>query len=159
MIPSAHFASRGVNLEIVGNLELLEVNDPPKALPGATVQRSWTPDDRLVMRDAKDSDLVCFYESVAAVRHKKTMAIYVIFRETIDALMSQQKDRTLYPKWLMDHSAKRAERQFYISRAVAWVRELAAINRSDKVCFQQWPALLTGQKLLRQGTSSCRLDG
>ena len=97
--------SRGVNLEWVGDLELLEVNDPPKPLPGATVQRQWTPDDRLVIRDAKDTDLVCFYESVAAVRHKKTLMIYVVFRETIDALMGQQNDPKLYPKWLMDHSA------------------------------------------------------
>ena len=76
-----------------------------------------------MIRDAKDSDRVSFYEAIAAVRHKKTLAIYVIFRETIDALMSQQKDRTRYPKWLMDHPAKRAERRFYISRA-AWLREL-----------------------------------
>ena len=87
---TAYLPTRGVNLEIVGNLELLEVNDPPKALPGATVQRVWTPDDRLVIRDAKDSDLVSFYESIAAVRHKKTLAIYVVFRETIDALLGEQ---------------------------------------------------------------------
>ena len=52
--------SRKVDLEWVGNLELLEVNDPPKALPGATVRRVWTPDDRLTLRDVKDSDKVCF---------------------------------------------------------------------------------------------------
>lgn len=157
MTPTILLPSRGVNLEWVGNLELLEVNDPPKALPGATVQRVWSPDDRLVIRDAKDTDLVCFYESVAAVRHKKTLTIYVIFRETIDALMSQQKDRTLYPKWLMDHPTKRAERRFYISRA-ACLRKLAAINRSDKVCLQQWPALTAGS-FCAKALRSCRLDG
>ena len=151
--------SRKVNLEWVGDLELREVHDPPKPLAGAVVQRVWVPDERLAIRDAKDSDLVCFYESVAAVRHKMTLMIYVVFRETIDALMGQQKDKTLYPKWLMDHPAKRAERRFFISRAVACPRKLAAINRPDKVCFQHRPALLTGRKLLRQGTSSCRLGG
>jgi hypothetical protein len=152
VISQVPLLSRKVNLEWIGDLEILEVNDPPKSLPGATVQRQWTPDDRLVIRDAKDTDLVCFYESVAAVRHKKTLMIYVVFRETIDALMSQQKDPLLYPKWLMDHPAKRAERRFFISRAVACPRKQAAINRSDKACFQH-------RKLLRQGTSSCRLDG
>jgi hypothetical protein len=73
MISQVPLLSRKVNLEWVGHLELLEVNNPPKALPGATVQRVWTPDERLVIRDAKDSDLIAYYESVAAVRQSRRL--------------------------------------------------------------------------------------
>jgi hypothetical protein len=101
-IKCAHSSSsQKVNLEWVANLELLEVNDPPKPLPGATVRRVWSPDDRLVIRDAKDSDKITYYDSIAAVRDRKTLAIYVVFRETLDALFAQQKDPEAYPKWLM----------------------------------------------------------
>ena len=66
-MPFVPLMSRKVNLEWVANLELLEVNDPPKPLPGASVRRVWTPDDRLVIRDAKSSDRICYYDSAAAV--------------------------------------------------------------------------------------------
>ena len=125
--------SRKVNLEWIGDLELLEVNDPPKALPGATVRRVWTPDDRLVIQDAKDSDRVCFYHSIAAVRDRKTLPIYVVFRETIDALLAQQKDPEKYPKWLMEHPVKGTERRFFLSRAVKNPKTLAASKGPDVV--------------------------
>ena len=54
--PKVFLPSRGVNLEWIGQLELLEVNDPPVPLPGATVKRVWTPDNRLVIRDAASTD-------------------------------------------------------------------------------------------------------
>ena len=113
---SATFASRKVDLDWISQLELLEVNDPPKSLPGATVRRVWTPDERLNVQDAKSTDKVCYYESVAAVRDKKTLAIYVVFRETMDAILAQQKDPDKYPKWLMEHPVKGTERKFYLAR-------------------------------------------
>jgi hypothetical protein len=130
--------SRKVDLEWVGNLELLEVNDPPKPLPGATVRRVWTPDDRLVIQDAKSSDKICYYESIAAVRDRKTLVIYVVFRETIDALLAQQKDPELYPKWLMEHPVKGTERRFFLSRAVHNPKKLAATKGSDEMWLQEW---------------------
>ena len=133
--------SRKVDLEWVGNLELLEVNDPPKALPGATVRRVWTPDDRLTIRDARDSDKVCFYHSIAAVRDSKTLAIYVVFQETIDALPAQQKDPEKYPKWLMEHPVKGTERRFFLCRAIHNPKKLAASKSSDLVPMGRFGSL------------------
>jgi len=146
-MPLVPLMSRKVNLEWVANLELLEVNDPPKPLPGATVRRVWTPDDRLVIRDAKDSDRVCFYHSIAAVRDRKTLAIYVVFRETIDALLAQQKDPEKYPKWLMEHPVKGTERRFFLSRAVYNPKKMAATKGSDEMWFQEWLAPLSARRL------------
>jgi len=136
--------SRKVNLEWVGNLELLEVNDPPKSLPGATVRRVWTPDERLAIQNAKDSDRICYYESIAAVRDRKTLAVYVVFRETLDALFAQQKDPEKYPKWLMEHPVRGTERRFFLSRAV----ELAATKGSDEMWWQDWRPIIPNGTLL-----------
>ena len=116
---AVYLPSKKVNLEWVADLELLEVNDPPKPLPGATVRRVWTPDARLNVQDAKDSDRITYYESIAAVRDRKTLAIYVVFRETLDALLAQQKDANKYPKWLMEHPVKQTERKIFLYRAFA----------------------------------------
>lgn len=133
MATAVPLLSRKVDLEWVANLELLEVNDPPKPLPGATVRRVWAPDDRLVIRDAKDSDKVCFYHSIAAVRDRKTLAIYVVFQETLDALLAQQKDPEKYPKWLMEHPVKGTERRFFLSRAVKQPKMLVTAIGADVV--------------------------
>jgi len=118
--------SRKVNLEWVAGLQLVEVNDPPKPLPGATVRRVWTPDDRLVIQNAKDSDKICYYEAIAAVKDSGTLGTLYVFRETIDALLSQQKDPEKYPKWLMEHPVKDTERRFFLSCSVENAKKFAA---------------------------------
>ena len=70
MISQVPLLSRKVNLEWVGNLELLEVNDPPKSLPGRLGAQNLDPGRRLVIRDAKDSDPVCFYERIKQGFHQ-----------------------------------------------------------------------------------------
>jgi hypothetical protein len=135
---SPTFASRKVDLEWISQLELLEVNDPPTPLPGATVRRVWSPDDRLNVQDAKSTDKICYYESVAAVRDKKTLAIYVVFRETMDALLAQQKDPDKYPKWLMEHPVKGTERRHFLARAIHNPKKIAAQHGSDEMWWQEW---------------------
>ena len=138
--------SRKVNLEWIAGLKLIEVNDPPKALPGATMRRVWTPDDRLVIRDAKDSDRVCYYEAIAAVKDTDTLGtFYVVFRETIDALLAQQKDPEQYPKWLMEHPVKGTERCVYLSRAP---KKIASQHGSDEMWFKEWRLLLPSLRFL-----------
>jgi len=140
--------SRKVNLEWVAGLQLVEVNDPPKPLPGATVRRVWTPDDRLVIQNAKDSDKICYYEAIAAVKDSGTLGTLYVFRETIDALLSQQKDPEKYPKWLMEHPVKGTERRFFLSCSVENAKKLAATKGTDEMWWQEWGPLIPSGTLL-----------
>ena len=110
-------ASRHVNSEYLQDLEVLENQVYP--LQGASGPRS-TRDPRLQMfvgapmAKLNELDMVCYYEHMTTLRHKKTGTLYVIFRETRDAQMAQQNDPVKYPKWLMDHAVKDDERAIYI---------------------------------------------
>lgn len=133
-------ASRGVNFDFLSGLQLIEVHDPPVALPGSTVSRLWTPDARLAVADAKSTDLVTYYEYHAACRHKQTLLIYVVFRETVDALFARQQDLLRYPKWLMEHPAKQAERKFFIHRACGNPKELSKRLGTGEMWVERWLA-------------------
>ena len=66
------------------------------------------------MTKLNELDMVCYYEHMTTIRHKKTGSLYIVFRETRDAQLAQQNDLTRYPKWLMDHAVKDDERSVYI---------------------------------------------
>lgn len=105
---------RPVNQEFLVGLEVLDNKIYP--LPGAYGKRPGDPDQRLKHLVSKDSDIVCFYEHLATVRHRPTGIMFVAFRETMDALFMKQKDPTKYPVWLMDHPVKKTELSTYIYR-------------------------------------------
>ena len=103
-------------LEWVGNIEVLDTKEYP--LLGAQEKRTWAPDPRLSnLKDTKNSDVVTYYNHIATLRHKKyPKLMFIVARETMDALMGRQKDPVKYPMWRMAHGAKQCER-----RTTFWV--------------------------------------
>lgn len=131
--------TKGVNLEWMGQLELLEARVYP--LPGASVRRgSLGVDPRLVVRDAKSDDVITFLEHVASVRHKPTMQIYVAARETMDALLVRQQDPVKFPAWLMKHQVKTTELHIHILRARCNPKPLIASKGTSEEWYRQWLA-------------------
>ena len=71
-------------------LEVVEKETYP--LAGASQKRTWAPDPRLVnlagSLSAKNSDVICYYNQLALLTHKKDGIWFVVFRETRDALLA-----------------------------------------------------------------------
>lgn len=103
-----------VDMEWMSGLELLDTKVYP--LPGAVHRRVAGPDPRLSHLSARNDDVVCFYEHIASLRHKPSGEVFVVFRQTMDALLLEQQDPVLYPEWLMKSRAKKAELSIYIYR-------------------------------------------
>lgn len=106
------------------DLEVLQAMRCP--LPGASEPRTWDVDSRLNVKPMvmggqnlgpKNSDVVTYYEHVATLRHKKLKPLFVVFQETMDALLARQKDLNKYPRWLMHHDVKKTELQYFIGMA------------------------------------------
>jgi hypothetical protein len=98
-------------------LEVVEKETYP--LAGAVQQRTWDPDPRLVnlagSLSAKSTDKVCYYEQLAILTHGKDGLWFVVFRETRDALLAQQRDPNKYPLWLIDSHVKTTELKTFIA--------------------------------------------
>ena len=98
-------------------LEVVEKETYP--LAGACQKRTWAPDPRLVNLGkslaAKDSDVVCYYQQLALLTHKRDGIWFVVFRETRDALLAQQRDPAKFPLWLMDSAVKTTELRTFIA--------------------------------------------
>jgi hypothetical protein len=137
MSDSIKLPSKGVNVEWMSQLELLEARIYP--LPGASVKRSTLGvDERLIVRDPKDSDEITFLEHVASVRHKPSMRIFVAARETMDALMRRQRDPERFPRWLMQHPVKSTELHIHILEAVANPKPFIASLGKSEEWYQRW---------------------
>ena len=97
-------------------LEVVEKETYP--LAGASQKRTWAPDPRLVnlasSLSAKNSDVICYYNQLALLTHKKDGIWFVVFRETRDALLAQQKDLSKYPLWLIDSPVKTTELRTFV---------------------------------------------
>lgn len=105
-------------------LEVLQAKRVP--LPGASEPRTFDVDPRLDIKPMvmgnqnlgpKSSDVVTYYEHVATLRHKRIRPLFVVFEETMDALLARQKDIYKYPRWLMHHPVKTTELQTFIGMA------------------------------------------
>jgi hypothetical protein len=117
---------RKVNQEWLAGLEI--VSNKVHPLPGAVGPRAAALDTRLpglgktlftpgqASVGPKGSDLVCYYEHVATVRHKATDQFFVAFRETMDALLARQKNPDKFPEWLMKNQVKKTELSIHIYR-------------------------------------------
>jgi hypothetical protein len=96
-------------------LEIVDLEVYP--LPGGQQRRTWAPDPRLVhlkaSLSAKSTDVVTYYNHIAALRHKKDGLVFVVFRETKDALLARQTDSERFPLWLMDSPVKNTELQTF----------------------------------------------
>lgn len=135
--PTFQLPTRGVNMQWVLELELLEARVYP--LPGGSVRRQTLDvDSRLKVQDSKSTDVITFYEHVVSVRHKPTGKIYVAFRETMDALLARQADPEKFPRWLMVNSVKQTELHIHLLEAKANPTPIAKVKGLSEVWFQQW---------------------
>jgi hypothetical protein len=98
------------------DLDVVEVKRYP--LPGGWECRIFDPDPRLDIKTMisggqnvgpKNSDKVVYYEHVATLMHKKDGLWFVVFQMTMDALLADQKDPRMFPKWLMNDPVKKTE--------------------------------------------------
>jgi hypothetical protein len=105
-------------------LDVLQTMRAP--LPGASERRVFDVDPRLNVKPMvmggqnlgpKNSDVITYYEHVATLRHKEIRPLFVVFQETMDALLARQKDVNKYPRWLMHHDVKKTELQYFIGMA------------------------------------------
>lgn len=104
---------RPVRMDLVANLVLEDAAVYP--LPGGAFVRGTDPDPRLVhLKEYKLGDKVLYYEHIATVKDRSANLYYVIFRETMDALLARQKNPELFPEWLMKHSVKKTERRIFV---------------------------------------------
>lgn len=134
---------RPVNPELLQHLEVLDTTLYP--LPGGAFPRPAGPDPRLSQLKLqvgaagivkpKYGDLIVLYEHLATVRDRKSQQFYVIFRETMDALLLRQQDQTLFPEWLMKHPVKKTELKIYIYRVTANPKLLPQVRS-----FEDWLA-------------------
>lgn len=106
------------------DLDVLQAMRCP--LPGASDRRTWDVDSRLKVNPMvisgqnlgpKNTDVITYYEHVATLRHKKIKPFFVVFQETMDALLARQSDVVKYPRWLMHHDVKKTELQYFIGMA------------------------------------------
>ena len=129
------FASRQVRPEFIQGLELVSTKVYP--LPGAVFDRSGDRDPRLTIAAVSgmpENNKVCYYEHIATIRHRQTGVMYVVFRETMDALLAQQQDLVKFPKWLMNDPVKHTERSIYIHIAKPGAAQLI---RSGRIATHQ----------------------
>jgi hypothetical protein len=131
-------ASKGVNVAWLGQLEILEVQTYP--LPGASVRRGTTfdVDPRLHVESPLSTDVLTFYEHVAAVRHKPSGRIYVAYRETMDTLLLRQQDPQKYPAWLLQHPVKQTELETVFREAYANPKRLKEMYGQQEIWFHRW---------------------
>jgi len=110
-VGSMHLPSKPINKEFMEGLEVLDAEVYP--LPGGYCQRQGDVDTRLKHFTPKYSDILCYLEHVATIRHKPTGLYFVAFRKTIDALMMEQQGDE-FPLWLMGHPVKKTELSTHI---------------------------------------------
>ena len=131
------FASQQVQPEFLDGLEM--VSNKIYDLPGAVFDRKGSRDARLgagISVGLGDTNKVCYYEHVATIRQKSTGIFFVCFRETMDAILEQQKDPIKFPKWLMNDPKKDTERCVFIHVAKPNSAELIRTGRIST--HQDW---------------------
>lgn len=101
---------RNINQEFLQGLEVLSNKEFP--LPGARC-RGGDRDPRFSHLAPGTAELVLF-NHLATIRHPKSGMVFVVFRQTLDALHLEQQDPIKYPTWLMDSAQKKSELATYI---------------------------------------------
>ena len=106
-------AGRKIDQEFLSNLEITD--DRRYSMPGAIAKNPGDPRINLVSTVAKPSDEVVLAEHIATIRHRSSARVFVVYRDTVDALFLESQDLKKYPKWLMDDPRKQNERSIRIN--------------------------------------------
>jgi len=106
-------AGRQVDEEFLSTLEITDDRRYP--MPGAICKNPGDPRINLVSNVAKPSDEIVLAEHLATIRHKDSCRIFVVYRDTVDALYMESQDLNKFPKWLMNDPRKQEERSIRIN--------------------------------------------
>jgi hypothetical protein len=104
---------RKINQEFLAGLEITDERRYP--MPGSVVKNPGDPRINLSSTIAKPSDTLIMAEHIASIRHKLQARIFIVYRDTVDALFMESQDLIKYPKWLMDDPRKQNERSIRIN--------------------------------------------
>jgi hypothetical protein len=104
---------RKINQEFLSQLEI--TRDDKFPLPGAITKNYGDSRINLVSNIAKPSDETVLCEHLATIRHKGTGRLFIVYRDTVDALFMESQDVIKYPKWLMEDPRKQNERSIRIN--------------------------------------------
>ena len=106
-------ANRKIDQEFLYNLEVTDERRYP--MPGAVSRNFGDPRINLSSTVARPTNEVILAEHVATIRHKSNGRIFIVYRDTIDALFMESQDLIKCPKWLMDDPRKQNERSIHIN--------------------------------------------
>lgn len=104
---------RKINQEFLYNLEV--TRDDRFPLPGAVCRNQGDSRINLVSNIAKASNETILCEHLATIRHRSSNRVFIVYRDTVDALFMESQDLIKFPKWLMDDPRKQEERSIRIN--------------------------------------------
>jgi hypothetical protein len=104
---------RQIDQEFLSNLEITD--DKRYPMPGAMARNPGDSRIHLSSNVAKSSDTVVLAEHLASIRHRSSGRIFIVYRDTVDALFLESQDVKRYPKWLMEDPRKQQERSIRIN--------------------------------------------
>jgi hypothetical protein len=129
--------ARNVNQELLSRLTLEDNKTRP--LPGGTGRRQSNQVDARLSKIAGTtpvSDSITFYEHLATIRYRdpgdsKKDKFFVAFRQTMDALLLEQQDPSLYPEYLMKDPVKKTELKTYIYQVTKHWKEVPILRSHE----------------------------
>jgi hypothetical protein len=104
---------RKIDQEFLSNLEI--TRDDRFPMPGAITKNPGDPRINLASTVAHASAELVLAEHLATIRHRSSGRIFIVYRDTIDALFLESQDVKKYPKWLMEDPRKQQERSIRIN--------------------------------------------
>lgn len=104
---------RKINQEFLSYLEITDDRRYP--MPGSITKNPGDPRINLSSTVAKPSDNVVLAEHLATIRHKSSRRVFIVYRDTVDALFLESQDIKKFPKWLMEDPRKHNERSIRIN--------------------------------------------
>ena len=107
---------RQIDQEFLSGLEV--TNDKRFPMPGSIVKNPGDPRISLSSNIAKPSDKVILAEHLATIRHKSTARVFIVYRDTVDALFLESQDLIKFPKWLMNDPRKLEERSIRVNEMI-----------------------------------------
>lgn len=127
---------RQIDQEFLSQLEITREDRFP--MPGAVAKNPGDPRINLSSNVSKPSDEVVLAEHLATIRHRSSGRIFIVYRDTIDALFMESQDTKKYPKWLMEDPRKQQERSIRINEMLRpprdkFDRNWLGAELSDKV--------------------------
>jgi|SRR5208282_1027546 len=104
---------RKINQEFLSNLEITDEKVYP--MPGSVTRNPGDPRINLSSNVARPHDELILAEHLATIQDKRTKRVFIVYRDTVDALFLESQDLTKFPKWLMEDPRKQQERSIRIN--------------------------------------------